>query len=77
MEIIKSRWKYNEQHKKQSYNRVYIANYTVMSHHGVICNVNPTINPPVLGNTEGGELFYDFHTTPLRYINDIVQHLPF
>ena len=26
----------------------------MMSHHNVIYNVNPKINPPVLGNTEGG-----------------------
>ena len=50
----------------QSYNRVCVANYTMMSHHTVISK----INPPVLGNTEGWGLFSYFNTTPLRYIND-------
>ena len=54
----------------QSYNMVYIANYTMMSHHAV----NSKINPPVLGNTEGWGRFSYFLTTPLRYINDIVNY---
>ena len=54
----------------QSYNRVYIANYTMMSHHAV----NYKINSPVQGNTEGWRLFSYFDTTPPRCINDIVQY---
>ena len=47
-----------------------LANYTMMM--SLWCD-DPTINPPVLDNTEGGGHFYDFHTTTLRNINDIVQ----
>ena len=55
----KSNSKYNEQHKKSHITGFtwQIASSWHHHHHGVICNVNPTINTPVQGNTEGGSFF--------------------
>ena len=66
--MIKCRWKYNELHKKQSYNRVYIANDTDMSHHCVICNVNPQSILQLQATQKGGGTFFLL----LMVINDLV-----